>query len=431
MSIYSGLGVAASVREARLKQQDEGDGNEAKDLPMREELLLASLRKQVGGKAALQPLKRMPQAPIDWRSPDALAGQDGRIIQARKPVEAPPGWSKGSWSPSQQNVQRAGQHSTAPGDKRYLSKAERRKARKAAVIPLLNDCPPGGVTEVVADVVSEFSSGKKEKNAFRAIKRSAAKGAVAGSEQEDGAAERRQKRHRPEPNAASQELAAFAVAQVPSAVDAMQPAIAAVQEARNLAVFEGGEVPEYPLGLVVLLKQRADAKSANGKFPRGHVAAIRERLSVGGPVTFVDIVPNSLNAYIRFDSAKAATKALSVRGLGELSAVCGDVERQYWARAAKKAAEQQATKDTQAARKAARGGASRVKRGDGHEENDAGVGRGAGRRRSRHGKSFDSDADKDQDGKMGKGGKGGKGSKGGKGGGRRLGFGERRGTVTF
>ena len=58
-----------------------------------------------------------------------------------------------------------------------------------------------------------------------------------------------------------------------------------------------------------------------GTFPRGHVAALKEKLSVGGPVTFIDIVPDSLIAYIRFETRAAVptSRQLNPRFLADMS----------------------------------------------------------------------------------------------------------------
>ena len=48
MSVYSGLGVAASIREARKAQPEPDDDDAMRALPMREEALLATLRASMG-----------------------------------------------------------------------------------------------------------------------------------------------------------------------------------------------------------------------------------------------------------------------------------------------------------------------------------------------------------------------------------------------
>ena len=50
----------------------------------------------------------------------------------------------------------------------------------------------------------------------------------------------------------------------------------------------------------------------------------------GGPVKFVEVVEGQPLAYIRFDSAESATKALATEGSGELSILTGDDEKAYW-----------------------------------------------------------------------------------------------------
>lgn len=51
-------------------------------------------------------------------------------------------------------------------------------------------------------------------------------------------------------------------------------------------------------------------------------------------MSFIDIVPDSLTAYIHFESKAAAAQALRVQGLGQLSLLRGEAERQYWLRLA-------------------------------------------------------------------------------------------------
>ena len=235
MSIYSGLGVAASIREARKNYVDD-DEDETKDLPMREELLLAKLRKQVGGKALATAPKRASEKPIDWRSSDAPAGQPVAKVRKERPTEAPPGWSKGSWSRESpgQALQPSTAQPTEPEDgKLFMSKAERRKAKKAAVVPMLNAGLPG----VEADVVDEFSSGRNKKNAFGAPKLTAPKASkeegvvaqpiVAKQGKKRPAADDAPSKPSKKQATATSDLAAFAAAQVSPAV----------QEA------EAGEVP--------------------------------------------------------------------------------------------------------------------------------------------------------------------------------------------
>ncbi|KAL1500393.1 hypothetical protein AB1Y20_013050 [Prymnesium parvum] len=322
MSIYSGIGVAASIRQARQKQAVEED--ERTELPLREQQLLASVRKEAGGLAAP---RRVKPRPIDWRAAEL---PEETPPPPRAAAAAPPGWSKGSWLADARDKPARGGGSRGEGGKVYLSKAEWRKARKAAAAPRLQ--PAAGL--VVDGGADEFSSGGVRREAKRSAaapsesrgKKRRRKGGGGGEEGEG------EEGRRGEREGAAEELAKFA------------------QAAADEAAAPREEV-DFARGTVLLLKQRADVKTAEGRFPRGHVASLKQQLGVGGTVSFVEIVPDTLTAYVRFDTAEAARKALSVRGLGELSLLRGEAERQYWMRAAKIEAEQETARNAALARK--------------------------------------------------------------------------------
>ena len=81
---------------------------------------------------------------------------------------------------------------------------------------------------------------------------------------------------------------------------------------------------------MVRIVQPRGAKGPDGKYPRGHVAALKERLGGAGAVQFLRIVPDSPLVYVHFESAAGAARALSAGGVGQLSLLAGDEEASYW-----------------------------------------------------------------------------------------------------
>ncbi len=85
------------------------------------------------------------------------------------------------------------------------------------------------------------------------------------------------------------------------------------------------EAPLFDKGTIVVAKALPEGLAIDtlkSKFG-GHVRD-------GGPVKFVEVVEGQPLAYIRFDSAESATKALATEGSGELSILTGDDEKAYW-----------------------------------------------------------------------------------------------------
>ena len=163
---------------------------------------------------------------------------------------------------------------------------------------------------------------------------------------------------------------------------------------------------------MVRIVQPRGAKGPDGKYPRGHVAALKERLGGAGAVQFLRIVPDSPLVYVHFESAAGAAGALSAGGVGQLSLLAGDEEASYWQ---ERQLEQQQRDEAKQQAAAAKEGAKAKAKGGGGSAGKGGKGGGKG-------------------GKGGKGGGKGGGGKGrGKGGGGEgtSGSGRHRGTITF
>mmetsp|Transcript_39527 Transcript_39527/g.65542 ORF Transcript_39527/g.65542 Transcript_39527/m.65542 type:complete len:468 (-) Transcript_39527:500-1903(-) len=78
---------------------------------------------------------------------------------------------------------------------------------------------------------------------------------------------------------------------------------------------------DYTKGTIVLIRE----------LPEGNdILKLRQAFGVAGTVRFVELVPDQPLAYVRFEKAEHATKALEVTGLGELSLLEGEDEKQYW-----------------------------------------------------------------------------------------------------
>ena len=144
-----------------------------------------------------------------------------------------------------------------------------------------------------------------------------------------------------------------------------------------------------------------------------------QAFSSAGPVNFIEIVPDSLLAYVRFDSAEAATRGLNVRSFGKVSLVEGEAERQFWARVAAEAAARKAMETAERKGAGGKGGKGRGKGGGDGVNNRTGGGKGEGKGKGKGKGKGDGKGKSDGKGK----------GKGGKGGGRPIK--ERPGTVSF
>ena len=150
MSVYSGLGVAASIREARKAQPEPDDDDAMRALPMREEALLATLRASMGA-------GRKPSCGVQKASgtgQEASKKRRAAVGTAETISAAAGGTLSGDGMPEGGG--------TAAAKKTYTSKAERRKAKKLTLAASLS---VGRVQTVmvVPDVADEFSSGHKKK----------------------------------------------------------------------------------------------------------------------------------------------------------------------------------------------------------------------------------------------------------------------------
>lgn len=106
------------------------------------------------------------------------------------------------------------------------------------------------------------------------------------------------------------------------------------------------------------------------------------------PLSFIQVVPDSLLAYIRFETAEGAQRALRVKGFGATSLLEGQEERDYWQKAAEAAEAMEAVEGSRAGEgvggKPKGGGRGRGARGGGRgggkgDEAGVAVGKGKGK----------------------------------------------------
>ena len=61
------------------------------------------------------------------------------------------------------------------------------------------------------------------------------------------------------------------------------------------------------------------------------IGTLRETFGeAAGNVKFVELVPETTLGYVRFADAESASKALKMDGMGEMSLLEGEDEKQYW-----------------------------------------------------------------------------------------------------
>ena len=181
-----------------------------------------------------------------------------------------------------------------------------------------------------------------------------------------------------------------------------------------------GPAPAVPIALeksrVVSLVQPESVRTAQGGFPKGHMAALKATLEAAGEIAYLNVVPDSLEVHVVYTEATSAKRAIKIDGVGTLRRLKSSEASAFFAEQSAKAEAARANKEAQVEAAAARRAAAKGK--------GKGKGKGGGKGRGK--------ADDERDGK-GSGGKGkGFGKGGGKGkGGRGRGADSRRGAVDF
>ena len=429
----AGVGsISSAVRAARQDWADEKAFSELvepkAELASKEKELLASLRASTVAhpRSSSSSSSRTVTHPLKA----AIGGMASEDDAVPEPRATPQGWDKGltSWSKGMPGEAEKRRTIAKHEQKSFVSKAERRKAKKAAS---RGEAPAAASAEaevataaasaeaeaaaaaVAADSRKTSSTGKKRK-------------AVAAAEETEEAAAARPKKRKGAKAAREQTvvegdgLAAFAVQHV-GAVDFDAP------EEEQAAEEPEEESLGYTPGCVVKIVQPRNAKGPDGKYPKGHIAALKERLSPAGSVEFVKIVADSPLMYVHFATAAEAARALSIGRVGKATLLEGAAEVQYWSeRLGETRRKEEEKQQKEAKAREGRGG-----RGGGA------AGKGGGRGGGGKGKGKGGGKGKGEDGGKGKGkGKGGKGKGGGRdsaSGGNEgaAGTGRHKGTVTF
>ena len=278
--MYSGLGVAASIRDARKAEDDVDVDDEIKALPEREEALLASLRASFTSKRAKNAASK--------KRPEAV----------REAVDD---------SPSPKDDAEMNSCTTAPAaQKAYMTKAERRKTKKLTVANLLTE--RAAAVPEVPDIADEFSNGRGTKRgadhdmlagATAPVKNRGSAALEEAAEMHDGPAKKRRKKQRiPSDADASDDIGPVGgvIGGVPTGRDTLVDFTGKRDEEEMDGEEQDSKDVEYERGLVLALEQKNGVRTASGGFPKGHLTAMRavSVLLAKSSLSLLPVIPHAL-----------------------------------------------------------------------------------------------------------------------------------------